>query len=171
MKKIVLTLIISLVTFLANAQTAKPTKEQTIEYILNSLKSYKTAKIINMGGDPNTSINWEINEIFFSDCFVSITMTVQIKIPSAPHYGSITKSVLSFNLKDIEQVEFSTNDYGMSGLIFRCLNEAKQINLKETINGDISNKTVSSVSVLPLRKINSFKPSITSANYAVHQSQ
>jgi hypothetical protein len=79
-------------------------------------------------------------------------MTVQIKIPSAPHYGSITKSVLSFNLKDIEQVEFSTNDYGMSGLIFRCLNEAKQINLKETINGDISNKTVSSVSVFAPEK-------------------
>lgn len=39
MKKIVLTFIISFLTFIANAQEAKPTKEQTLQYLKNFYSS------------------------------------------------------------------------------------------------------------------------------------
>ena len=61
MKKIVLTLIISFLTFIANAQSAKPTKEQTIEYISNTLKGSN----VNFSSGENRNGYYEIIDIDF----------------------------------------------------------------------------------------------------------
>ncbi|HEY8659331.1 MAG TPA: hypothetical protein VIL78_09855 [Hanamia sp.] len=147
MKKILLSFLLVVFVFMAHAQDAKPTKEQTVNYIINSLKEYQVTKIINAGGDPNTTLYWDVKDISINDCVLLFKMSDVLKIPSAPRYGHITISDVKLNLKDIEEVEFSANDYSMGSVILRCSNEAKSISLKTNKDGVNTDEMVSSIAI------------------------
>jgi len=118
MKKIVLTLIISFLTFFANAQSAKPTKEQTIEYISNTLKDYGSHWV----SEDGSSGTKEIVDIDFSGFVLTVTINYFYK-----YFDQDKKfySEYSINLNEIEKVEIREERRGVYMLDLYSFNSKK----------------------------------------------
>jgi hypothetical protein len=109
----------------ANAQEAKPTKEQTVDYLTNVLNNYSIEGERESG--PTTR-KIKIDEIRFNDCGLNIT--IYSKSTFGPDYVEKLTSY-AVNLKDIEALEISAGKYGNSTfyyLNFKCYNSKKLIN-------------------------------------------
>lgn len=119
MKNIVLTLIISFLTLIATAQEAKPTKEQTIEFIVNKLKGYN-ANFLNPDDEPKPYTLENADIIFDNYLLTIITYEVWENQKTKRQYKYI------LNLKDVEKIFFEkTNDNYV--LYFSAYNSKKLI--------------------------------------------
>jgi len=117
MKRILLIFLIIAGTITAQAQDGKATKEQTIEYILNSLKG-KTF-------ESESGFVTTINEINFSNC------EMHIKLSESWSNGGLSDN--TFKLTDIESVSLSnitshnTNKVNGKSIVFKVFNKKNLI--------------------------------------------
>lgn len=127
MKKILLSVLSICFCVAGIAQDSKPTKEQTIEYIINTLKGYSIHKDFPIKDNTSFSDEIEIEEINFNNC----TLTIKIRIYEKRFYESAydgfndSKNVFQLNLKDIEKVAFADQEIFKWQIIFYSFNAKK----------------------------------------------
>lgn len=132
MKKPLLLFLFITAAFIVQAQDAKPTKEQTQEYILNVLKDFTET----IGTKPSENVEFimknEIKEISFKDCFLA----VKIRHYEDRYYkgkkDGFNEDIEEFqiNLKDIESVYLQNYPETKSYLVFACFNASSLIPFK-----------------------------------------
>lgn len=117
------------ISFTVQSQTAKPTKEQTMEYITNTLKDYW--EIFRYQEGKTTGVQ-SITDISFSNC----TLSVKVLMKYSSTEWNVTKEYL-FDLKNIESIE-SYKQEDFLAIIFKSYNAKKLIKIDEV---DIYNGT------------------------------
>lgn len=125
MKKLLLSFLFIAAAFTTQAQEAKPTKEQTVDYLTNVLNNYSIEGERESG--PTTR-KIKIDKIQFTDCGMNIS--IYSKSTFGPDYVEKLTSY-AVNLKDVESLEISAEKYGNSTfyyLSFKCYNNKKLIN-------------------------------------------
>ncbi|MEI9955273.1 MAG: hypothetical protein WDM90_02970 [Ferruginibacter sp.] len=134
MKKVLLSILLLTVLLVAYAQDAKPTKEQTVEYLINVLNNYSIEGERESG--PSTR-KIKIEKIQFNDC--ELNFTIYSKSTFGPGYDEKV-TFYTLNIKDIEAMESSSGKYGNSTfyyLTFNCYNN------KELISSSIASQKTS----------------------------
>lgn len=147
MKKILLSFLLLFLAFVAQAQDTKPTKEQTIEYIINKLQDYGWDNEYDQSG-YFIHVKHSIKEITFKDNNLYV---------KTYHYGSMTDRATSeylqeyyINLKEVEKVVQTKSEKGGWFLSLSSVNSKKNIkyiktNVSPTTTTD--NQNVSEVSI------------------------
>ncbi len=155
MKKLLLSFLLIAAALVTQAQGAKPTKEQTIEYILNTLENHNVSIDFPKSSD-GTQFNDKIKveDIAFDDCVVTLKEIHYEKRYFNGAYNGFNdyNNVYNINLKDIEKVELTNDNVFKWRITFYCFNGKKLIkndyeytneeNKKETTSSSISSCTV-----------------------------
>lgn len=111
MKKILLSILLLSFGFAVMAQDAKPTKDQTIEYLVNFLNHYESDKKVTLPGQVEAHYIHKLNSFSIKDCQVSLqafyyhTSNMSDKITQRT-------TEFSFNLTDVEKVDLSSTKLG-----------------------------------------------------------
>lgn len=138
MKKFLISTLLLSLSFLTQAQDAKPTKEQTIEYIINTLKG------ITVGGEkpgygsaPDFDLKKTVEDITITEC--------KLKIKMHHYFASDEKrddytSEYEINLQDVESLELvETGRLGGTDIKFKSKNNSElffnKTIVKKTMSG------------------------------------
>lgn len=147
MKKLLLSFLFIANCSLANAQEAKPTKEQTVEYIINTLKNYERNNEDERAG-VFVFVKYSIKEITFSADKLYVKMYDYLSITDGKTNEYLEEVYI--DLKDIEQIKQRKNRYGDCLIDLISVNSKKTIksirnNIRPTTNTD--NQNVSTITI------------------------
>lgn len=124
MKKLLLSFLLLSFAFSVQAQNTKPTKEQTIEYILNTLKDYSSD--FNMSTTGSNPCTQTITDIFFNDYLLTVKYSLVYHEMKVSHSGQIL-----INLKEMERIVLD-NSSNVFWLFFYSYNSKKLIKSDNT---------------------------------------
>ncbi|HTE01014.1 MAG TPA: hypothetical protein VK668_17100 [Mucilaginibacter sp.] len=152
MKKLLLSFLLLPLIFIANAQDAKPTKEQTINYLKQNLLDKKINHLMRYTetGTKWDAVNFKYNfsEVSFNGCILTIKYSEQRVAES--NYSSKEEDqpkivILTIDLSKTESVSFSSGIYKTGSSIGEYL---VSLNFKEQlVNGKIREVTLPFISL------------------------